>query len=87
MSKNWPVCQFQKRPHYCEYKHNRYGAYQNHLSGSLNGLSYGAQILHDVRNLDFKLGTRNRVGLGYQFLKNYISVWDYKHRRLTLLKP
>ncbi len=46
-----------------------------------------AQALHDARNLDFKTGSKNRLGLGYHFLKNYISVWDYSRRTLTLLRP
>ena len=64
-----------------------YGAYETRVRATLTGLSYGQQSLYDVRNLTFHIGTQNRVGLGYQFLKNYVSVWDFKHRTLTLLKP
>jgi hypothetical protein len=64
-----------------------YGSYETYLRASLTGLSYDAQNLQEARNLDFKIGTQNRVGLGYHFLKNYVSVWDYKHSTLTLLRP
>lgn len=64
-----------------------YGTYETHLRASLTGLSYDAKNLQEARNLSFKIGTQNRVGLGYHFLKNYVSVWDYKHSTLTLLKP
>ena len=64
-----------------------YGTYQTHTRVTLQGLRHGAQMLHDARNLDFKTGSKNRLGLGYHFLKNYISVWDYSRRTLTLLRP
>lgn len=64
-----------------------YGTYEPHTRGTLKGLRHGAQALHDARNLDFKTGSKNRLGLGYHFLKNYISVWDYSRRTLTLLRP
>ena len=57
------------------------------MRGTLQGLSYSAQPLGEIRNLLFTSGTRDRVGLGYHFLKNYITVWDYSRRTLTLLKP
>ena len=67
-------------------KEHMYGTYETHVSGILKGIRYGSQDLHDASNLTFKIGKQNRLGLGYHFLKNYISVWDYKNRTLTLLK-
>lgn len=64
-----------------------YGSYEASVRGTLQGLSYSAQPLGEIRNLLFTSGTRDRVGLGYHFLKNYITVWDYSRRTLTLLKP
>ncbi|NHQ88098.1 hypothetical protein HA050_18485 [Iodobacter sp. HSC-16F04] len=63
------------------------GQREPHVSASLNGLNYGPQALQDARNLTFKIGKTNQLGLGYHFLKNYISVWDYQNSRLTLLRP
>lgn len=67
-------------------KEHTYGTYETHVSSILKGIRHGSQDLHDASNLTFKIGKQNRLGLGYHFLKNYISVWDYKHRTLTLLK-
>ncbi len=68
-------------------REHSYGSYETHVSATLKGISYGTQDLHDASNLTFKIGKQNLLGLGYHFLKNYISVWDYKHHTLTLLKP
>lgn len=64
-----------------------YGTHEPHIRATLKGLHHGHQRLQDGRNLLFQTGSQNRLGLGYQFLKNYITVWDYKHQRLTLLRP
>lgn len=53
---------------------------------NLNGLRAGQVPLADLRNLTFRTGPQNRLGLGYQFLKHYISVWHAKNRTITLLK-
>ncbi len=62
-----------------------YGAYEARRVASLNGLSHHGQALHDVRGLSFTSAPHNRVGLGYQFLRQYVTVWDYRARTLTLL--
>lgn len=64
-----------------------YGAHEPHLRGTLTGLGYGPQTLEDARNLKVRIGTANRLGLGYHFLKHYVSAWDYRRRTLTLLRP
>lgn len=64
-----------------------YGMHQTNTRAHLKDLRYGPDSLHDAQNLSFKTGTKNRLGLGFHFLKNYISVWDYKRQTLTLLKP
>ena len=62
-----------------------YGAYEARRVASLNGLSHHGQALHDVGALSFTSAPHNRVGLGYQFLRQYVTVWDYRARTLTLL--
>lgn len=64
-----------------------YGTRAPHVRGALTGASYGTQALPKMYPLNFTTGSHNRLGLGYHFLKNYISVWDFKHRTITLLKP
>jgi hypothetical protein len=64
-----------------------YGLQEPHVSANVQGLNYGPQTLQDARNLTFKIGKTNQLGLGYHFLKNYISVWDYQNSRITLLRP
>lgn len=63
-----------------------YGIHDPHQRANLNGLYAGQVALADLRNLTFTTGQRNRLGLGYQFLKHYISVWNAKNRTITLLK-
>ncbi len=63
-----------------------YGSYGPHQNAHLKGLRIGQVALADLRNLTFRTGQRNRLGLGYQFLKHYISVWNAKTRTITLLK-
>lgn len=64
-----------------------YGAHEPNTRATLKGLRYGPDLLHDARNLSFKTGTKNRLGLGFHFMKNYVTVWDYKRQILTLLRP
>ncbi|STR45321.1 hypothetical protein [Iodobacter fluviatilis] len=64
-----------------------YGLREPHMSANLQGLYEGSTALAGACNLTFKIGKTNQIGLGYHFLKNYISVWDYQNSRLTLLKP
>lgn len=63
-----------------------YGVREPRVHATLTGLTYGTQPLHEVRSLTFTLGPRNRVGLGYHFLRHYVSAWDYRQRTLTLLR-
>ncbi len=63
-----------------------YGSYVPRVVARLSGLSHASRPLHEAGNLDFELGESNRVGLGYHFLKHYVSVWDYRRRTLTLLR-
>lgn len=39
-----------------------------------------------IENLNLKISNQNKIGLGYSFLKNYISVWDYHRKTITLIK-
>ena len=64
-----------------------YGAREPNTRAILTGLSYRTDFLHDARNLSFKTWTKNRLGLGFNFMKNYVTVWDYKRQVLTLLRP
>ena len=64
-----------------------YGRHEPNTRASLKGLRHGPHLLHDARNLSFKTGSKNRLGLGFHFMKNYVSILDYKRRTLTLLRP
>ena len=63
-----------------------YGRYEPYLSATLKKLSFNNQVLDDIHNLHFRIGKVNEAGLGYQFLKHYVSAWDYKNKTITLLK-
>lgn len=63
-----------------------YGQHEPYLSCTLRKLKFKDQPLDDIHNLHLEIGKVNEVGLGYQFLKNYVSVWDYKTKTITLLK-
>ena len=63
-----------------------YGSYGSYRRANVSGLGYGDIALVDLRNLDFNEAKADRIGLGYQFLKHYISVWDYQSQTLTLLR-
>lgn len=63
-----------------------YGRYEPYLSATLRKLNVNNQTLDDIHNLYIKIGKVNEIGLGYQFLKHYVSVWDYKNKTITLLK-
>lgn len=64
-----------------------YGMYEPVMRAEIEGLRYDRVHFAGIRNLIFTSGAKNRIGLGYQFLKNHISVWDYQNRTLTLLRP
>lgn len=63
-----------------------YGVYEPYTRCSLRGLQYGEHSLADLHNLHLKIGEENQLVLGYQFLKNYVSAWNYSNRTITLLK-
>jgi predicted aspartyl protease len=63
-----------------------YGRYEPYLSATLRKLSINNQTLYDIHNLQFQIGKVNEIGLGYQFLKHYVSAWDYKNKTIALLK-
>ena len=53
----------------------------------LKRLNHGGQALHDADNLSFTIGSQNRIGLGYHFLKHFVSAWDYPQQTLLLRQP
>ncbi len=63
-----------------------YGRYEPYLSATLRKISFNNQVLDDIHNLHIKIGKDNEIGLGYQFLKHYVSVWNFKNKTITLLK-
>ncbi len=63
-----------------------YGTYAPFRRADVSGLRHADTALVDLRNLAFTEAEHDRIGLGYQFLKHYISVWDYHGRTLTLLR-
>lgn len=52
----------------------------------LRGVRYGDNPIDDFNNLSFSEGKDNRLICGYHFLKNYVSVWNYKKKTLVLTK-
>ncbi len=64
-----------------------YGMIEPHTRARVKGLRHGRQVLHDASHLLFKTGSRNRLGLGFNFMKNYSTVRDCKRQTLTLLRP
>ncbi len=63
-----------------------YGTYAPFRRADVSGLRHADTALVDLRNLAFTEAEQDRIGLGYQFLKHYVSVWDYHSRTLTLLR-
>jgi hypothetical protein len=63
-----------------------YGTYEPYTRCRLTGLQYGDQTLADLHNLRLITGEENRLMLGYQFLKNYVTAWNYQNQTITLLK-
>ncbi|MCX7097878.1 MAG: hypothetical protein NTV43_08250 [Methylococcales bacterium] len=62
-----------------------YGAYKPYLSCSVKKIRYKNRILADINNLELKIGPENKMVMGYQFLKNYVSAWNYQNKTITLL--
>lgn len=58
-----------------------------HQRAALSGLSVQGVPLSKVYNLRFSPAEQDRIGLGYQFLKHYVSVWNYRAKTITLLQP
>lgn len=53
---------------------------------TLRDFTYGNTSIGDITNLTFSEGKSNELMCGYHFLKNYLSVWNYRKRTLTLVK-
>lgn len=62
-----------------------YGTHEPYTRCSLKGLRYGNQTLAELHNLDLKIGQENRLGMGYQFFKHYVTAWNYNTQTITLL--
>ena len=43
-------------------------------------------IVFDIKHLSYTQGDENKISLGYSFLKNYISVWDFNNKVINLYK-
>lgn len=52
---------------------------------SLKNLMYN-DVTFDLKNLTYYLDNQNKIALGYSFLKDYISVWDFTNKSLTIYK-
>ncbi len=52
----------------------------------LKGLTYNSTVLHDLKNYSLSLSDKAKLDFGYQSLKNYITIWNYKKKTITLLK-
>ena len=63
----------------------QYGACAPRTICSLGGLRYKNQRLSDVHGLTLEIGDRNELTCGYQFLKNYVTAWNYGSKTITLL--
>lgn len=50
---------------------------------SIRNLSYN-NVVFDLNHLSYTPGEENIVSLGYSFLKEYISVWDFKNKVISL---
>ena len=53
---------------------------------NINQLNYAFIPLIPVKNYQLKSSTENHFEFGYQFLKNYITVWNFKKATITLLQ-
>jgi hypothetical protein len=52
---------------------------------SIRNLSYNS-VVFDLKHLSYTPGEENKTSLGYSFLKDYISVWDFKNKVISLYK-
>ena len=64
-----------------------YGNRDPQAFANITGLSLGSQPLTDVHHLSYTLGDDNTLGMGYQFLKHYITVWNDQDQTLALVRP
>jgi hypothetical protein len=64
-----------------------YGVRESSTRANIIGLRLGDQPLADLRNLTFTLGDDNELGMGYQFLKHYITLWNYQDQTFALIRP
>ena len=53
---------------------------------NINQLSFASTLLIPLKNFSLTESVDNYIGLGYQFLKNYITVWNFKKGIITLLQ-
>lgn len=66
---------------------SRYGETQdNSETYTINQLSYGLTSLLPVKNFYFTESSENDLGFGYQFLKNYLTIWNFQKKIITLLQ-
>jgi hypothetical protein len=66
---------------------NLYGVNQDDTTlYNMNQLSYRATLLHPMNAVTVTESAENHLGLGYQFLKNYITSWNFKKRTITLFQ-
>lgn len=69
------------------------GQPSQHLRASLSGLSIQGVALAPLHDLHLTLdasdapGQGPHLGLGYQFLKSYVSVWNYRRAEIRLYRP
>ena len=64
-----------------------YGIRESRVQCTVRNLRYGNQTLANVHNLTLTISQKNEIGLGYQFLKHYVTAWNYRDRTITLLNP
>ena len=69
-----------------EEKNQLYEPHEPALYCTINKLRFENQALEDIHHVQLEIGKENKIGMGYQFLKNYVSVWNYKNQTITLLK-
>jgi hypothetical protein len=56
------------------------------ITYSIKNIKYITIDLSSVNNYQYSENDKNEFTLGYQFLKNYISVWNYKKETISLFK-
>ena len=69
-----------------EEKNQLYAPNESALYCTIKKLRFENQALEDIHHVQLEIGKENKIGMGYQFLKNYVSAWNYKDKTITLLK-